>query len=93
MSDHLAVSTTLADFRRLTADLPPETEIFMEFGNCYEYREVGDFPKFFPASLGVPPALILSGGQEFDEDRYLGARLDAYLENDIGWTLPKKETP
>lgn len=87
----LPVNFTLGKFRALVADLPDETELFIEFGDCYEYREVAERPMFFPASLDVPPALILDGGQEFDEDRYLGARLDAYLENGVGWTLPKKD--
>jgi len=67
--------------RRKTRNLPDDTAIFLEFEDCYEFREIGALGmKYFPASLDAPPALILPGGQEFDEEHYIGARFDVYLD-------------
>ena len=76
----LRVQTTLGDLRRKTANLPDDTAVFFMVEDCREYREISDLLKFFPAALDAPPALILQGGQEFDEDHHLGPRLDVWHE-------------
>lgn len=76
----IQLQVTLGDFRQRTADLPDETVLVIEFGDCDEFHEVHQSIKYFPASLDAPPALILDGGQEVTEDHYLIPRLDVWLE-------------
>lgn len=78
----LRVQVTLGDFRRKTADLPDDTAIFIEYEDCYDWHEIsGISMKYLPpvAVMDVPGALILDGGQRFDEEHYIGERLDVYL--------------
>lgn len=86
----LRVQVTLGDFRRKTADLPDDTAIFIEYEDCSDFYEISEVGmKYFPASLDAPPALILNGGQQFDEEHHLIPRLDVYL--DCGdWDVLKK---
>jgi hypothetical protein len=77
----MRVQVTLGDFRRKTADLPDDTAIFIEMENCYDWHEVSETSmKFLPASLDAPPALLLGGGQQFDEEHYIGPRFDVFLD-------------
>jgi hypothetical protein len=80
----MRVQVTLGDFRRKTAGLDDDTAMFLEFGDCQEWYEVSDLGmKYLPpvAVMEVPGALILSGGQEFDEEHHLGPRFDVYLDS------------
>jgi hypothetical protein len=77
----LRVQVTLGDLRRKTADLPDDTAVIIEYGDCDEFYEVSEAAmRYFPPSLDVPGALILSGGQEVTEDQHLIPRLDVWLE-------------
>lgn len=77
----LRVQVTLGDLRRKTADLPDDTAIFIEYGDCDEFYEISEVGmRYFPAALDAPPALTLSGGQECTEDHHLIPRLDVYLD-------------
>jgi hypothetical protein len=81
MTGPLRVQVTLGDFRRKTADLPDETAIFIEYEDCSDWHEISAIGmKYLPAALDAPPALLIDGGQQFDEEHYLGERLDVYLD-------------
>lgn len=77
----LRVQVTLGDFRRKTAKLPDDTAIFLEFEDCYDWHEIDALGmKYLPPALDAPGALLLGGGQEFDEEHHIGPRFDVYLE-------------
>lgn len=77
----MRVQVTLGDFRRKTAKLPDDTAIFLEFGDCYDWYEISEMGmKYLPPALDVPGALILDGGQQFDEEHHIGPRYDVYLD-------------
>lgn len=82
----------LETFRRLTKDLPGDAVIILEGEDFTYYEQNCNGIRFFPASLGAPPAIVLEPGQEVTEDHYLLARLDAYLQNDIGTFLRDETT-
>lgn len=77
------VQMTLGEFRAKVAHLPDETALIVEMEDCWDFREVAESMKFFPAMFGLPPALILTTPDtEFrlDEEHMLGERLDDWLE-------------
>lgn len=77
------VQVTLGDLRRRTAHLPDDTALVVEVGVAWDFREVSDDLKFFPAAFGLPPALILTTPEydfRLDEEHMLGERLDEWLE-------------
>lgn len=77
----MRVQVTLGDLRRKTRDLPDDTAVFLEFEDCYDWHEIDALGmKYLPAALDAPPALILGGGQQFDEEHHIGPRFDVYLE-------------
>ena len=72
--------TTLGDLRKLTKDLPDDTALVIDMGDCWEFFEVSDSMRVFPAALDAPAALLLTPGQEIREDHHLIPRLDVWLE-------------
>lgn len=83
MKTAMRVQVTLGDFRRKTAELPDDTAIFIEYEDCHDWHEISECGmKYLPpvGVMGVPGALIIDGGQAFDEDHYIGERFDVYLD-------------
>ena len=79
----MRVQVTLGDLRRKTRKLPDDTAIFLEFEDCYAWHEIdGPGMKYLPPVevMGVPGALLLGGGQQFDEEHYIGERFDVDLD-------------
>lgn len=79
----LRVAVTLGDFRRKTADLPDDAAIFIAYEDCHDWHEISPLGmKYLPPVpiMEVPGALILDGGQQFDEEHFIGERFDVYLD-------------
>lgn len=79
----MRVQVNLGDFRRKTADLPDDTAMFIEYEDCSAWHEISAISmKYLPpvAVMEVPGALIINGGQEFDEEHFIGERFDVYLD-------------
>lgn len=75
------VLLTLGDLRRSTANLPDDTAVVIEYGDCDDFHEASDHLRHFRPSLDAPGALILTGGQEITKDHYLIERLDVALDS------------
>lgn len=76
---------TLGELRRLTSQLPDDTEIFVDDGSLqfFEVRlkSYGSPRGALPPVLEHPHALLLELGQVWNEERDLDHRVDAALGN------------
>lgn len=76
----MAVTMTLGEFRERTKNLPDDAEIFIDEGDLgfHDATIRGVLPA---SALGHPAAIWLDMGQEWNHERDIDDRLDAFLGN------------
>lgn len=70
---------TLAEFRMRTSNLPGETMIFVDDGDCEPFET--RIHHLMPAWGSHTPLIILGMGQGWGEEIDYGPRLDHHLEH------------
>lgn len=70
---------TLGEFRRMTKDLPDETDLVGEFGGDDLYFYEANIRVILPPVLEHSNAVWLTGGHPINIDLDMDARVDAYL--------------
>lgn len=81
--------TTLGEFRKITATLPDETEMFCEDEEALRFADVNLMTNLnptgaLPGEIDHPPALLMTRGQVWNYERDLDRRIDIALGMSTG---------